>query len=220
MQDLGGIKVVLPKEVKGSFVIDDTLFWFSYEDDVNTLQIPKDYFVVAIEKDTRNLILDASAESLSKEMNGFFVAAMPHNQSTRSIQNIKKIEVAKPWGAESWLFYHPKVFCVKNIIILRGFKTSLQFHEFKYECNYLRSGKLRLYYNRESSPKSSAIDIQYKDFSAPAIFRIKPGTIHRMEALTDVEFLEVSTPEVDDVIRIEDDTGRSNGRILAEHSAE
>jgi mannose-6-phosphate isomerase len=49
------------------------------------------------------------------------------------------------------------------------------------------------------------------------IVHVKPGQVHRIQAVTDLVLLEVSTPELDDVIRIEDDADRGNGRILREH---
>jgi hypothetical protein len=49
------------------------------------------------------------------------------------------------------------------------------------------------------------------------VFHIKPGEIHRVEAITDITLIEASTPEVDDVIRLHDDEGRANGRIDSEY---
>jgi mannose-6-phosphate isomerase len=50
------------------------------------------------------------------------------------------------------------------------------------------------------------------------IVHVRPGVIHRIEAVTDLVIVEVSTPELDDVIRLEDDMGRGNGRIETEHT--
>jgi mannose-6-phosphate isomerase-like protein (cupin superfamily) len=49
-------------------------------------------------------------------------------------------------------------------------------------------------------------------------FNVKPGFVHRVVAVSDLEFIEVSTSELDDIIRLQDDLGRSHGKILSEHN--
>ena len=111
----------------------------------------------------------------------------------------------------------------------KGFKCSLQFHEKKYETNYLLSGKAKIIKNYHIDKKSSADAAKelikntdlLKDYSeninSPASFTNIPGEIHRVYSLEDYTAYEVSTPELDDVIRIQDDTSRSSGRITSEH---
>jgi mannose-6-phosphate isomerase-like protein (cupin superfamily) len=104
-----------------------------------------------------------------------------------------------------WLELNDK-YCYKRIHINAGHRTSLQYHVFKYETNYIITGEAKV-----------LIGDTWYDLKANDYFTIKPNTIHRVEAITDIILQEVSTPEVDDVIRIEDDTNRPNGRIETEH---
>ena len=116
---------------------------------------------------------------------------------------LKKVQ--KNWGCEWWLELNDK-FCYKRIFIKAGFRTSLQYHVFKHETNYIISGEAKVLIG----------DIWY-DLKANDYFTIKPNTIHRVEAITDVILQETSTSEIDDCIRLEDDWNRPNGKIEAEH---
>lgn len=134
---------------------------------------------------------------------------------TSATTNLEKSEnayrVQKPWGAEFWLSGKHGGYCFKQIQIRQGHRTSLQLHRFKQETNVLIEGKVRLHFH---GPGQAAETV---DLDAPVALHILPNHVHRMEALTDLTFLEISTPEVDDVIRLSDDTGRTHGRIEAEH---
>jgi quercetin dioxygenase-like cupin family protein len=55
------------------------------------------------------------------------------------------------------------------------------------------------------------------DLKEGVVFNVKPGYVHRVMATTDLEFMETSTTELDDVIRLQDDAGRTHGRISYEH---
>ena len=130
----------------------------------------------------------------------------------------KKLEsiytVNKPWGKEYWLSGEHKLYCFKRIVIRAGHRTSLQYHTEKSETNIILKGSVRLHYNEgdKLSPKISIIEVV-----APATIDIPAGLIHRMEAITDLDFIEISTPQINDVIRLSDDTARPNGRIDSEH---
>ena len=109
--------------------------------------------------------------------------------------------VDKPWGHELiWVLTDR--YCGKVIVIETGQRLSLQYHERKDESVYVISGRLRLHLEddaglmtvRELGPGDSA--------------RVPVGRRHRFEAADRVELIEVSTPELDDVIRVEDDFGR------------
>jgi len=109
--------------------------------------------------------------------------------------------VDKPWGHELiWVLTDR--YCGKVIVIETGRRLSLQYHERKDESVYVISGRLRLHLEddagamtvRELGPGDSA--------------RVPVGRRHRFEAAERVELIEVSTPELDDVIRVEDDFGR------------
>ena len=119
--------------------------------------------------------------------------------------------VSKPWGKEIWLELNDK-YCYKRIFINAGTRTSYQYHENKLETNYIIEGKAEVWLENDKGVVEK--NVMEKDES----FTVIPPRKHRVIALTDLILQEVSTPEVDDVIRIEDDSGRSAGRIDSEHS--
>ena len=119
--------------------------------------------------------------------------------------------VNKPWGEEHWIELNDR-YCYKRIVINKGYRTSFQYHEKKLETNLLVYGSLRLTLENDNGV------VEERDLVVGDSFTVSPMKKHRMEALTNMEMLEVSTPEVDDVVRIEDDTNRPDGRIDGEHS--
>jgi len=130
--------------------------------------------------------------------------------------------VNKPWGKEVWINYRKdeqvgdqvKPYVMKKLYIRAGTRTSFQYHVEKVETNFLLEGMVEAWF--ESSP--GYIDKQV--LTAGAIWTIPAGIKHRIITKTDVILVETSTPEVDDVIRIEDDTLRGDGRIPGEHESE
>jgi mannose-6-phosphate isomerase len=105
--------------------------------------------------------------------------------------------IDKPWGREIW-YAHEDRYAGKVLEVTRGHALSLQRHAVKTETLYLQSGRILFHFNGT-------------DFTMEPgqCITVRPGDIHRMEALEDSVFLEVSTPELDDVIRLEDRYGRS-----------
>lgn len=118
--------------------------------------------------------------------------------------------VDKPWGKEVWLELNDR-YCYKRIYINAGHRTSFQYHEKKHETNYIISGEAEVWLENDNG------EIEKKKMKADDFFNVIPPKKHRVIALTDLVLQEVSTPEVDDVIRIEDDAARGNGRIASEH---
>ena len=86
----------------------------------------------------------------------------------------------------------------KILEVKKGCALSLQKHERKIETMYLQSGRIRYHFN----------GIEF-EFLPGSCLTIRPGDVHRVEALEDSVILEVSTPHLDDVIRLEDRYGRS-----------
>ena len=119
--------------------------------------------------------------------------------------------VIKPWGKEVWLELNEK-YCYKRIYIDAGYKTSYQYHEKKRETNYIIDGTAEVWLENDDGI------VEKKIMKAGDYFNVTPPKKHRVIALTDIILQEVSTPEVDDVIRIEDDTNRKDGKIDGEHS--
>lgn len=126
-------------------------------------------------------------------------------------------KVNKPWGYELWINKGSKKFCFKEIFIKKGFKTSLQFHKFKTETNFIYNGKCKLYYSLNKPKNFNPENIKTKNLSKFHSIFVKSNTIHRIEALTNLKLYEVSTPNLSDVIRLNDDTNRPSGKIKSEH---
>ena len=111
-------------------------------------------------------------------------------------------KVEKPWGHELiWAVADDYV--GKVLFVKAGHSLSLQFHREKDESWYVQEGRAQLEIAApgERVPRSEVV-------SAGAAFRLRPGTVHRIRALDDTSVLEVSTPHLDDVVRLEDAYGR------------
>ena len=108
--------------------------------------------------------------------------------------------VDKPWGFEL-RFVRTDRYAGKALFIKAGSQLSLQYHEKKDEAFYVQSGTLDFVLGQ--GPEQTVIRMKPGDSR-----RIPPGTIHRFRAVTDTLLFEVSTPELEDVVRIEDDYGR------------
>ncbi len=118
--------------------------------------------------------------------------------------------VHKPWGKEVWLELNEK-YCYKRIYINEGTRTSFQYHLKKLETNYIISGKAEIWLENEDGI------VEKKIMEAGDFFTVIPPRKHRVIAITDLILQEVSTPEVDDVVRIQDDSNRPDGKIEKEH---
>jgi quercetin dioxygenase-like cupin family protein/dTDP-glucose pyrophosphorylase len=119
--------------------------------------------------------------------------------------------IYKPWGKEVWLELNDQ-YCYKRIYINAGTKTSYQYHNFKLETNYIIEGEAEVWLENKEGI------VEKKKMFPGDYFTIHPPKKHRVIALTDVILQEVSTPHVDDVIRIEDDSARGDGKIEHEHN--
>lgn len=116
---------------------------------------------------------------------------------------MEKVEIKlKPWGREIW-FAHNDKYAGKILEIKKGHRYSLQYHEKKEETQYLHSGKVKFIYGTEKD------NLQEKILNPGDKVDVHPYTIHRVEALEDSQIFEVSSPDLDDVIKLDDDYGRS-----------
>jgi mannose-6-phosphate isomerase-like protein (cupin superfamily) len=116
-------------------------------------------------------------------------------------RDVKRVE--KPWGYEL-IWAVTDVYVGKVLFVKAGHSLSLQFHRQKDESWYVQSGRAKLELGKvgESVLKEEVV-------GAGAAFRYEPGTVHRVTALDDTLILEVSTPHLDDVVRLEDAYGRA-----------
>lgn len=115
------------------------------------------------------------------------------------MSEIKRIE--KPWGYEL-IFAHTARYVGKMLHVTRGECLSLQYHEMKEETLYVVAGELKLTVEQNGDRRELVL-------RKGEAFHIPPRMIHRMEAVEDSDIAEVSTPELDDVVRLEDRYGRT-----------
>jgi mannose-6-phosphate isomerase len=111
---------------------------------------------------------------------------------------VKRVE--KPWGYEI-IWAHTDQYVGKILHIEAGQALSVQYHEVKDETVYLLSGEMIYRVWDGETP----MDVDLKPGQS---YRITPHTIHQMEAVTDVDVLEASTPHLGDVVRLKDRYGR------------
>ena len=111
---------------------------------------------------------------------------------------MKRVE--KPWGYEE-IWAKTNNYVGKTIVIRQGHRLSLQYHQKKEETIYVIDGHLRIWKNNNER--------DYVDYEPGSVYHVNPGEVHRFgAAYKDVKIVEVSTPELNDVIRLEDDYNR------------
>jgi mannose-6-phosphate isomerase len=110
--------------------------------------------------------------------------------------------VEKPWGYEL-IWALTDLYCGKVLFVQAGASLSLQFHKEKDESWYVQSGRAKL----ELGDVGQGV-LDEEVIGPGAAFHYVPGTVHRVTAIEDTTILEVSTPHLDDVVRLEDVYGR------------
>jgi mannose-6-phosphate isomerase len=111
--------------------------------------------------------------------------------------------VDKPWGWEL-IWAETEAYVGKILFVRTGHSLSLQYHEEKDESWYVEAGRARLELGAAGDP------VLNEGVIGPGeAFRYRPGTVHRVTAIEDTTILEVSTPQLDDVVRLEDAYGRA-----------
>jgi len=111
--------------------------------------------------------------------------------------------IEKPWGREEVVEINDK-YMVKKLTMWAGHRCSLQYHMVKKETIFVLSGVLKIIQGR------SMDNLEEKLYRAGDTITIPPGLIHRMEGVEDAVYLEASTPEMDDVVRLVDDYQRES----------
>ena len=110
--------------------------------------------------------------------------------------------IEKPWGREEVIEINDR-YMMKKLTMWKGHRCSLQYHNMKRETIYVLSGKLQISYGPAKE------ELQARVFGAHETITLTPGVVHRMEAVEDSVYLEASTPEMDDVVRLVDDYQRA-----------
>lgn len=121
-------------------------------------------------------------------------AAMSGKQEVRIVQ--------KPWGHEV-IWAHTPLYVGKVLHVKAGQALSVQYHNQKDETIHLLSGEM--IYRVGEGGSDALVEVVLR---AGDSFRNEPGTVHQMEAVTDCDILEASTPHLDDVVRLSDRYGR------------
>ena len=141
--------------------------------------------------------------------------------------------VTKPWGCERWIQAGDDnhTYVLKEIELNTGFRTSIQVHKHKAETNFILEGRGELWFypkwfdcNRYELGGYTNDELNFIlsnleciEYGPGSTMTIEPGIIHRMVALSDLRFVESSTCHLDDVIRLQDDSNRSHGKLDSEH---
>jgi mannose-6-phosphate isomerase len=113
--------------------------------------------------------------------------------------------IPKPWGYEIWYALTDR-YAGKILHVEEGHRLSVQYHQHKDESCYLLSGRLLLLHGPDVD------HLAEREITPGSVWRNQPGDIHTIQALEDSDVLEVSTPELDDVIRLKDRYGREGTR--------
>ena len=123
-----------------------------------------------------------------------------NNGGNARSSRVEVITVPKPWGHET-IWAHTDRYVGKILHIRAGQALSVQYHNQKDETVHLLNGDL-IYRVKLGD------ELEDMRLTKGQSFRITPGTVHQIEAITDCDILEVSTPELDDVVRLQDRYGR------------
>jgi mannose-6-phosphate isomerase len=110
--------------------------------------------------------------------------------------------IEKPWGKEEVIEINDH-YMVKKLTMWKGHRCSLQYHNQKKETIYVLSGQLKIH----SGPSENELTV--KIYGPNDTITLLPRTIHRMEGVEDCVYLEASTPQMEDVVRIQDDYNRT-----------
>ena len=111
--------------------------------------------------------------------------------------------IEKPWGKEEVVEINER-YMVKKLTMWKGERCSLQYHRVKQETIYVLSGRLRIL----TGPTKD--DLADHVYGPDTYITILPDMVHRMEAVEDCVYLEASTPEMEDVVRLQDDYRRGS----------
>jgi len=112
------------------------------------------------------------------------------------------LKIDKPWGHEL-IWAQTDEYCGKVLFVRAGHALSLQYHEVKDESWLVHGGRAELELGTLDGGERTVREIGPGD-----CFRFRPGTVHRVRALEDTTILEVSTPQLEDVVRLADEYGR------------
>ena len=123
------------------------------------------------------------------------------SEDVRSRYGVSPRKVEKPWGWEL-VWAEADTYVGKLLFVRAGESLSLQYHELKDESWLVHEGRAQLELGEVGG------DLEAIEISPGSAFRFRPGTVHRVTALEDTLVIEVSTPFLEDIVRLEDRYGR------------
>ena len=123
------------------------------------------------------------------------------SESARDSYGFSPRRVEKPWGWEL-IWAEAEQYVGKLLFVRAGEALSLQYHEVKDESWFVQEGRARLELGKVGDEPEVLV------IGAGEALRYPPGTVHRVTALEDTLIVEVSTPQLDDIVRVEDRYGR------------
>jgi len=180
-----------------------------------------------IQKGSCILLNNIDLEITNKDGEGFILIAgtkkINENKEKTINVNDKKAHytVDKPWGHELWINHGQTNYSFKEVYIKENYQTSLQYHEFKKETAILYDGECEIIFKNDQNIHNDDVTAENlaKVIIEPInIIDVKTLVLHRIKAISNMYHYEVSTPFLDDVIRVNDDSNRKNGRIQKEHN--
>jgi mannose-6-phosphate isomerase-like protein (cupin superfamily) len=121
--------------------------------------------------------------------------------SPEPVDSDRQQRLEKPWGHEIW-WAQTDDYAGKILVVKAGHELSLQMHREKDETSYLLSGRLRMLQG------PSEDELTERTLSPGDVWRSRPGVVHSIAALEDSTVIEVSTPQLDDLVRLRDRYGR------------
>jgi len=199
-----------------------TVFYFlgTSESSVYVDQLQRNIFKGdVVQSEGTSLTLSVKGGSVSFLISGT-KEKHPTDKGVSYTSNKDIYRVSKPWGHELWLNGEHPCYALKEIFIKKGTKTSLQYHNQKRETNVLFEGEAKLHFKSNSQVEND--DVTDKDISTSLLspvcsIDVQPKILHRLEAVSDILLYETSTPNLDDVVRVLDDSNRLDGKISQEH---
>jgi mannose-6-phosphate isomerase-like protein (cupin superfamily) len=182
------------------------------EKQLQSLGLPYDKLLMGIPNGDRVIINDKKPNGIE---NTTYAINLVRNQGFENINSyfIKYNEnnkIDKPWGYEE-IVEHNQNYVVKKLFMKKGHSCSTQYHELKTETIVILQGKLKIYIGEQSynNERGTVIEqLNSKEYNIGESITIKPYTIHKMEGIEDCLYLETSTPELWDVVRLQDNYGR------------
>jgi len=173
------------------------------EDQLLDLGIIYDKLIMGVTNGDRILINDKKPNGIN---NTAYAINVVRNKGLENIDIINPIvlnknRIDKPWGYEE-LVEHNSSYVVKKLFMKKNHACSIQYHELKIETIVILRGSLYIYTG------TSIENLEKKEYNMGDSITIYPYTIHRMEGIEDCLYLETSTNELWDVIRIQDNYGR------------